>query len=57
MNLKQGFRITPENIDFLMGGVKVAQEDLDKRRILKNLHFEGENISEQTKKRLTKVWW
>lgn len=40
-----------------MGGVKAAQEDTDKRRILKNLYFEGNNISEQTKNKLKKVWW
>lgn len=57
MNLKQGFKITQENVDFLIGGVKQAQEDPDKRRIIKNLYFEGSNISEQTKAKLTKVWW
>lgn len=57
MLIKQGFKITPENVDYLIGGVKFAQDDPDKRRILKNLHFEGNTISEQTKKRLTKVWW
>ena len=51
------FRITPENIDYLIGGSKRAQEDPDKRRILKNLYFEGTNISEQTKNKLKKVWW
>lgn len=54
---KQGFKITTENVDFLIGGVKSAQEDPVKRRIIKNLHFEGKFISEQTKKKLTQVWW
>lgn len=54
---KQGFKITPENVDFLMGGVKAIQEDPIKKRIVKNLHFEGQFISEQTKKKLTQVWW
>lgn len=57
MLIKQGFKITPENVDYLIGGVKFAQEDADKRRILKNLYFEGSNISEQTKSKLKKVWW
>lgn len=57
MSLKPGFKITPENVDFLIGGVKLAQDDPDKRRIIKNLYFEGTNISEQTKAKLTKVWW
>ena len=54
---KQGFKITPENVDFLMGGVKAIQDDPIKKRIVKNLHFEGQFISEQTKKKLTQVWW
>ena len=54
---KQGFKITPENIDFLMGGVKATQDDPIKKRIVKNLYFEGQFISEQTKQKLTQVWW
>lgn len=51
------FKITPENVDYLVGGSKSAQEDPDKRRVLKNLHFEGQFISEQTKRKLKNIWW
>lgn len=54
---KKGFCITLDNVDYLIGGAKTIKEDADKSRILKNLYFEGNNISEQTKKKLQKVWW
>lgn len=55
--IKNGFKITLDNVDFLIGGVKLAQDDPDKNRILKNLYFEKGEVSEQTKSKLKKVWW
>jgi len=55
--IKSGFKITPDNVDYLIGGVKVAQEDPDKSRVLKNLFFEKGEVSEQTKKKLKQIWW
>lgn len=54
---KSGFKITPENVDFLISGRKAIEEDPDKRRVIKNLYFEGYNLSEQTKKKLKQIWW
>ena len=54
---KIGFKITPDNIDYLIGGVKVSYDDTDKKRILKNLFFEKGAVSKQTEEKLKKVWW
>lgn len=55
--IKSGFKITPENVDYLIGGAAAIKADEHKSRVIKNLYFEGNKVSQQTKERLKKIWW
>lgn len=55
--MAKGFCITKDNVEYLIGGAKEIQSDLDKKRVIKNLYFDKGACSTQTKNRLKRIWW